>query len=155
MPPKNYMVIDPRHDHSFRVPRPDLSERLGTPNACNKCHADQTPAWASATLDQWYGENRNRDWHYGETLFAARHSLPNAGRELAALAASRKFPDIVRATAASALAGYQDPLTQTVLQPLLNDESARVRVAALESVEGIDAARRWGMASPLLSEPRR
>ena len=153
MPPKNYMVIDPRHDHSFRVPRPDLSERLGTPNACNKCHADQTPAWASATLDQWYGENRKRDWHYGETLFAARHSLPNAGRELAALAASRKFPDIVRATAASALAGYQDPLTQTVLQPLLNDESARVRVAALESVEGIDAAQRWGMASPLLSDP--
>ncbi|MGZ9112520.1 MAG: cytochrome c3 family protein [Rhodoplanes sp.] len=35
MPVRNYMVVDPRHDHSFRVPRPDLSAKLGTPNACN------------------------------------------------------------------------------------------------------------------------
>src|SRR5262249_43171447 len=34
MPARTYMVIDPRHDHSFRIPRPDLSVRLGTPNAC-------------------------------------------------------------------------------------------------------------------------
>ena len=38
MPPRNYMVIDPRHDHSMRIPRPDLSVALGTPNACNNCH---------------------------------------------------------------------------------------------------------------------
>jgi cytochrome c553 len=38
MPPKKFMVIDPRHDHSIRIPRPDLSVELGTPNACNNCH---------------------------------------------------------------------------------------------------------------------
>ena len=41
MPARTYMVVDQRHDHSFRVPRPDLSVKLGTPNACNDCHARQ------------------------------------------------------------------------------------------------------------------
>ena len=29
MPSRDYMVIDGRRDHSFRVPRPDLAEVLG------------------------------------------------------------------------------------------------------------------------------
>jgi hypothetical protein len=29
---KKYMVVDPRRDHSFRVPRPDLAVKLGTPD---------------------------------------------------------------------------------------------------------------------------
>ena len=47
MPTRTYMVVDARHDHSLRVPRPDLSVKLGTPNACNACHADRTPQWAA------------------------------------------------------------------------------------------------------------
>jgi len=33
MPARTYMVVDDRRDHSLRIPRPDLSESLGTPNA--------------------------------------------------------------------------------------------------------------------------
>lgn len=40
MPSTTYMMVDARRDHSFRVPRPDLSVRLGTPNACTGCHID-------------------------------------------------------------------------------------------------------------------
>ncbi|HEY2414033.1 MAG TPA: cytochrome c3 family protein [Pirellulaceae bacterium] len=38
MPQTTYMEVDPRRDHSLRVPRPDLSVKLGTPNACTRCH---------------------------------------------------------------------------------------------------------------------
>lgn len=38
MPHRTYMDVDPRRDHSLRVPRPDLSVKLGTPNACSGCH---------------------------------------------------------------------------------------------------------------------
>ena len=38
MPERAYMVIDLRRDHSIRIPRPDLSASLGTPNACSGCH---------------------------------------------------------------------------------------------------------------------
>ncbi|MGB7324670.1 MAG: tetratricopeptide repeat protein [Rubripirellula sp.] len=38
MPHTTYMGVDKRRDHSIRVPRPDLSVKLGTPNACSHCH---------------------------------------------------------------------------------------------------------------------
>ena len=38
MPETTYMEVDPRRDHSIRIPRPDLSVALGTPNACTRCH---------------------------------------------------------------------------------------------------------------------
>jgi predicted CXXCH cytochrome family protein len=42
MPATTYMEVDPRRDHSLRVPRPDLSVTLGTPNACSACHLEQS-----------------------------------------------------------------------------------------------------------------
>lgn len=38
MPPTTYMEVDARHDHSLRLPRPDMSLAMGTPNACTGCH---------------------------------------------------------------------------------------------------------------------
>ncbi len=40
MPHTTYMAVDPRRDHSFRIPRPDLSVELNTPNACSGCHVE-------------------------------------------------------------------------------------------------------------------
>ncbi|WP_442505602.1 multiheme c-type cytochrome [Novipirellula sp. SH528] len=40
MPHTTYMEVDPRRDHSLRVPRPDLSVKIGTPNACSSCHIE-------------------------------------------------------------------------------------------------------------------
>jgi predicted CXXCH cytochrome family protein len=41
MPESTYMMVDPRRDHSFKVPRPDLSLKYGTPNNCTRCHLDR------------------------------------------------------------------------------------------------------------------
>lgn len=50
MPHTTYMEVDPRRDHSLRVPRPDLSVKLGTPNACSGCHvSDQLESIDAAT----------------------------------------------------------------------------------------------------------
>lgn len=38
MPPTTYMEVDARHDHSLRIPRPDMSLKMETPNACTSCH---------------------------------------------------------------------------------------------------------------------
>lgn len=55
MPETTYMEVDPRRDHSLRVPRPDLSVTLGTPNACTRCHLDQAQISDSkrSTLKQY------------------------------------------------------------------------------------------------------
>ncbi|MFM1873316.1 MAG: hypothetical protein RL398_2738, partial [Planctomycetota bacterium] len=55
MPTVTYMGVDPRHDHSFQIPRPDLTASTGAPNACNNCHQDRDPAWATAAIQGWHG----------------------------------------------------------------------------------------------------
>jgi tetratricopeptide (TPR) repeat protein len=66
MPETTYMVIDPRRDHSMRIPRPDLSVEIGTPNACTRCHIDKDklPAEKRGKLTQyldWLTKARDGD----------------------------------------------------------------------------------------------
>jgi hypothetical protein len=69
MPARTYVVVDPRRDHSMRVP-PDLSSSPGSPNACTQCHADRKADWAAAAMDKWYGDAWRRRPHYGTTFNA-------------------------------------------------------------------------------------
>jgi tetratricopeptide (TPR) repeat protein len=54
MPVTVYMQRDPRHDHSFGRPDPELTLALGIPNACNRCHDDRDAAWAAERVRTWY-----------------------------------------------------------------------------------------------------
>jgi len=53
MPTKTYMGVHERRDHSLRIPRPDLTVAINTPNACNQCHKEKSAAWAVLALKQW------------------------------------------------------------------------------------------------------
>jgi hypothetical protein len=76
MPTKTYTVVDVRRDHSFRVPRPDLSVALGTPNACTQCHKERSAEWAAQTVNGWYPGGRQTTPHYGTTLPTIHSSGP-------------------------------------------------------------------------------
>ena len=84
MPTTTYMVVDPRHDHSLRVPRPDLSVKLGTPNACNGCHTNRDARWAAKQVNQWYGHDPQ-----GYQRFAAAFAAADGGRAGCASATAR------------------------------------------------------------------
>src|SRR5262245_65794216 len=83
MPERTYMVVDRRHDHGFRVPRPDLSVKLGTPNACNDCHRDKPATWAAAAIETWHGPARKGSQTYAEAFHAARTDRADAAALLA------------------------------------------------------------------------
>lgn len=53
MPTTNYMQRAPRHDHGWLKPDPLLTQELGIPNACNRCHTDKSVEWAVAAADMW------------------------------------------------------------------------------------------------------
>lgn len=74
MPHTTYMAVDQRHDHSFRVPRPDLSVRTGTPNACTACHIDE------AKLAE--NENRRPPSQYLDWIIAAENGDQEIAQEL-------------------------------------------------------------------------
>src|SRR6185436_19159201 len=71
MPTTTYMVVDPRHDHSLRIPRPDLSVKLGTPNACTGCHTSRSAKWAAERVQAWYGHPPRGYQRFGEAFAAA------------------------------------------------------------------------------------
>jgi predicted CXXCH cytochrome family protein len=60
MPQTVYMQRHPRHDHGFTIPDPLLTKQLGIPNACTRCHSDQTTEWLITAVDKWYGARMER-----------------------------------------------------------------------------------------------
>lgn len=154
MPSKTYMQTQARPDHSLRVPRPDLSVKLGTLNACSQCHAEQTAQWAADRVAAWVGPKRREDPHYGETFAAARAGKPGADDALARLAAERTQPPIVRATALDALRGAPGIGDSTRIEAT-RDADPEVRAAAAHSLEALPARQRLYGLTPLLRDPVR
>src|SRR4029434_7037300 len=109
MPERTYMVVDRRHDHSFRVPRPDVSARLGTPNACNDCHRDKTAEWAASAVERWHGPNRKGFQNYAEAFQGAWSGRNDAAALLGAIAGDANVPPYARASALTALRPYVSP----------------------------------------------
>jgi len=155
MPQRVYMVNDWRADHSMRVPRPDLSTRLGTPNACNGCHADQSNDWAAGAVARWYPESTQRGPHFGEALQAAANNAPDAANRLLAIAADNARPGIVRASALDRLRATATSQQLFTVQRLLGNDDPLVRGAALRFLEATDVRTRVDQGWPLLDDPDR
>ncbi len=138
MPKKNYMVIDARGDHSFRIPRPDLSLKLDVPNACMQCHQNENNEWAAAAIETWYpNSTRREEIHYGEVLVAGRKGTIDANQLLIDLANDVSQPAIVRATSASLLQGYLNPNTLKTINDLLHDDEPLIKFSAISAAEGL------------------
>jgi predicted CXXCH cytochrome family protein len=155
MPAQNYMVIDARRDHGIRVPRPDLSKSLGSPNACTRCHAGKKPEWAASAMDKWYGKTWRARPQYGTTLHAVETQGVMAVPALMALAQDQTNPAIVRATAATLAQPYMRPDLLPAARMLLQDADPEVRIATLGLIEPVDPLNRVLAASSLLADPAR
>jgi len=151
MPGRNYMGIDYRPDHSFRIPRPDLAESIGTPNACNRCHLDKTNQWSIDSMRKWYGEERRP--HYGTIFDAGRDNRADALDDLIRLADDRLSPPIVRATALELLASYEGEESDGAFQRALADEEALMRQTAARNLAEPDPLKRLRLVAPLLYDP--
>jgi Flp pilus assembly protein TadD len=152
MPISTYMVVDQRHDHSFRIPRPDLTVKLGTPNTCNGCHADKSPDWAAAAIERWHGPNRKGFQTFAPALHAAWTGKAEAARLLAQVAADRATPAIARASALAELGPRLTPAAIPLVRASLSDPDPMVRIGALDVVEALPVSQRWPLASALLGD---
>jgi len=146
---RDYMGIDGRRDHSFRVPRPDLAAETGAPDACTDCHTDRSPDWAAAEIAARFPGSDHRGPHYGQVLAAARRDAPG----VAALAEDTGQPGIVRATALEAAQGYAAPDLADRLAPLLADPDPMVRAAAVVVQRALPGPARATRLAPLLADP--
>jgi len=154
MPTRTYMVVDPRRDHSIRIPRPDLSVSLGVPNACASCHADKPPQWAADTIKSWYGDLDLGFQRYAATLQGGSDGAPGARDLLLALAGDASNPGIARASAVERLDRITNASQRQALQKLLSDPDPLVRRAAA-GVYGAAPRQLRPDLLPLLDDPIR
>jgi len=163
MPARTYMVVDPRRDHSFRVPRPDLSLKLGVPNACTGCHSERSDTWAEEAIAAWRGAERSSPMqypihyptHYGELLAAGQRRLPGAEAALAKLVQNGEQPPMVRASALQLLRDRPGSATLDAVAAGAGDADPLVRLAAVEASQALDPGTRVRLIAPLLRDPLR
>jgi len=132
MPGRTYMGVDYRPDHSFRIPDPALAASNGAPDACLRCHVDETSQWSQDKVYQWYGPGRRT--HYGTVIARARQGDPDAGNDLVRLAGDLLYPVNVRATALSMLSAYPGAESTQAMKIALMDEEALLRRTAVSSI---------------------
>ena len=126
---RNFMGVDYRRDHSFRIPRPDLSMENGTPNACNQCHTNETNKWAADYIVKWFGESRPSQ--YGEAFAAARDNKPNAYIDLHKILNDDLHSPKVRAIAISHLI---DIHKNDVVENALKSSEVAIRLSAINRI---------------------
>ena len=154
MPAKTYMGVDVRHDHSFRIPRPLLSDEISAPNTCTQCHKDKDNTWAAKAIDTWLKPlGKTQTAHNFANVF---HKIgqrdATAAPDLMSIARRKTEPSIVRATAILMYDGYYQHTDIEELNALLADADPLVRAAAVRSIQTMPANYRFSLLSARLDE---
>lgn len=153
MRPRTYMGVDVRRDHSFRVPRPDLTIETGSPNACNDCHAEETAAWSVEWVRKWYGEkSRVGTAHYGRAIAAARDAKAGAGRLLLEAARDADLAPMARASVLALLRDFMGPDAYGTVEAAARDESPLVRLGAARTLDALPPDLRLRVGRTLLAD---
>lgn len=150
MPSRIYMGVDDRRDHSFRVPRPDLSVATGSPNACNNCHTDKDAAWAEAAVRLWFGDNHRP--HYAAALHAGRTRQAGANRLLLDVIDDPAMPGVARATALTLLAPPFNERERQAIRRAIASADGLLRFAAIRSLDNVPPEFRAELAGPMLGD---
>ena len=135
MPAKNFMVIDPRRDHSFSIPRPDLSASLGTTNACTSCHAYKTDQWAANVVKNHWEIDLSQHPSPAHAFASARDQKPGRSVELRTVLNNEDLADIVRATALHLLATEPDADNRQLARRYIKHDSPLLRISAIRVLE--------------------
>jgi len=153
MPARTYMGVDSRNDHSFRVPRPDISvEMKEVPNACNLCHTDKDAQWSTDAMKKWYGKIPVGKQNFAHSLQALRTNSKDAPKNLYEVLMS-DAPDIAKATATAYLGNYPSKQTYTTTLQMLGKSDAQIRRSALIALEAFPPKMRMKKTFEMLNDP--
>jgi predicted CXXCH cytochrome family protein len=148
MPERTYMGVDPRRDHSMRVPRPDLHAETTAQDACTTCHDGQTPDWAAQNIAKWHPEAANRDASQLLALAAAHGAAQPLPADLG------DYSGMVQATLLW-LQRESDDLTAKALEPYLQSEDPIVRAGAIGAARYLPTAQGVPILIAGLNDERR
>ena len=156
MAARTYMGVDPRRDHSFRVPAPAESEAVGAPDPCTTCHSAMTGAEAEAEIaSRLERPPMRRTRYHARALEAARRGDPEGTRGLYALLRDPQAPPITRATALALLGPGPGPDRVEAVRRGVDDPDPIVRLGAARGVGLAPTPDLVRLSAPLLEDPVR
>ncbi len=153
MPSKMYMGNDLRHDHSFRIPRPDLTAKYNVPNTCNSCHTNKSASWAADAVSAHFGETRS--YHFAEHLVPGSQLDGGSEAHLNTLLADTATPKIVKAAALYYITQLGTASAAKTLTNHISDSNALVRYHALRGLENVPANAWSSMVEKVFTDPAR
>ena len=145
MPETTYMVVDPRRDHSIRIPRPDLD----TPNACNQCHIEETSEWAAAALKDTHGSPARNT---GQALAGIWSQDQNSLNRLFRVIGNNDIAPFVKSSAVNQLGNYADQRAVNAAASQLNVDYAPLRIAAVNALANLPLQNRFQLLYGLLDD---
>lgn len=155
MPTTTYMGVDARHDHSMRIPRPDRTAALGTPNACAACHKDKTAASLAASIKSWTPDPKPGFQSFAEAFHLGDRMAPGAAPALEAVVTDPGLPSIVKSSALQRLGQLPSRRTLQLAQESLAIDDAPVQTAAIAIIADAGEGARAALLPPLLRSPKR
>lgn len=153
MPERTFIDVDARRDHSFVLPRPEFSERFGVPNACDSCHGNKTPIWATRRIERAHGTERPAA--FAPAFAAADSKDAEAPELLAAVFENETFAPIVRASALVrwAARGRKMASLDTAVRNAAKDDDPLSRRAAAEASAFLTPDVHQKVIAPLFEDP--
>ena len=153
MPETTYMQVDPRRDHSWHVPRPDISQHIDTPNVCTSCHEDKTDQWADAQIAKWFPESKYRNQqHFAVAFYADAIGHRGAVDALAYSSQDSSLSNIIRASSLERMAGNTGQNTLISLARAIKHDNEMIRLGAVAGSSGYEFSDRWQILEPLLTD---
>jgi len=152
MPDTTYMQIDRRHDHSIRIPRPDLSVSMGVPNACNRCHTNHDAKWAATQIATRYAKPLPGFQRFAGAFAADDRGDREAADSLTTVATDATEPAIVRASAIARLGAHPQGAPFRAAQAWSHERSPLIRIAALQVLEALPPEQRMAVGAPFLRD---
>ncbi|NOQ78296.1 MAG: hypothetical protein GQ546_02735 [Gammaproteobacteria bacterium] len=152
MPAKTYMGVDVRNDHSFRIPRPDLSQAPGIPDACTNCHEDKSSRWAAQAIKKWYGKTPTGYQQFSPALYAIQAQTDQTLTEIYNVLLS-EIPNIAKASVVNHLGDYPSQQTLMTSLQMLNSGDADIRRSALQSLSSFPIQHTLKSIFPKLEDP--
>lgn len=153
MPETTYMQIDDRRDHRWHLPKPAVSQQLGTPDVCLSCHKDKGSDWSIKHAKEWgMSKVSAGNKPFAPVFAASNQGYREAASALSHIAQNQVHPDIIRASATARLAPFGDANTLIAVARGAKSSNELIRLAAAQGAVNLPIAERWRVMSPLLTD---
>jgi len=152
MPSQIYMGVDARRDHSMRIPRPDISLSIGSPNACTQCHEDKSDAWAYDALQTWGVNGRFTDLSLAKARHSADRGDMRALPTLESVVTDNSQSDLMRASIIEQLGNLGSRQLPNAAAMLLRSDSPVLRASAVRALRGVEPVQRYLMLRPFIRD---